>query len=120
MSDFEIFDGLELVTDLNIIRMFPSADDVTKKQQAFSFMPEKKTVTPFYSKAREQLGILTRLKRKNFAVFDENGNVNPQPRCEWRESDLARFMFHNRKSKRKRIKFQILLVRAYFLRLFPK
>lgn len=92
MTDYAISDGLELVTDLNIIRMFPSADDVTKKQQAFSFMPEKKPVPSFYSKAREQLGILTRLKRKNFAVFDENGNVNPQPRCEWRESKLARFI----------------------------
>ncbi len=92
MTDYAISDGLELVTDLNIIRMFPSADDVTKKQQAFSFMSEKKTVTPFYSKAREQLGILTCLKRKNFAVFDENGSVNPQPRCEWRQSDLARFI----------------------------
>ena len=92
MTDYAIPDGLELVTDLNTILLFPSADDVIKKQQAFSFMPEKKTVIPFYSKAREQLGILTRLKRKNFAVFDENGNVNPQPRCEWRESKLKRFI----------------------------
>ena len=25
-------------------------------------------------------------------MFDENGNVNPQPRCEWRESKLKRFI----------------------------
>lgn len=83
-------DGLELVTDPNVTRLFPSQDN--REQQAFSFMPAKKKVKSLYAKDMEQLGILTHFKRTNFAVFDENGNVNPQPRCAWRESKLARFI----------------------------
>ena len=81
MQNTIIPDGLELVTDPNITRLFPSSVR-NHEQQTFSFMPKKTKPVSFYSKDREQLGILTRLKRINFAVFDEDGNVNPQPRCE--------------------------------------
>lgn len=92
MNDPKIPDDLELVTDLNIIRMFPMTNMIAD-QQAFSFMPEKKTVKSFRAKDLEQLGIISRLKRKSDVdVFDENGNVKPQPRCDWRESKLARFI----------------------------
>ncbi len=91
MQNTIIPDGLELVTDPNITRLFPSSVR-NHEQQTFSFMPKKTKPVSFYSKDREQLGILTRLKRINFAVFDENGNVNPQPLCSWRDSKLARFI----------------------------
>ena len=90
MQNLIIPDGLELFTDSNVTRLFPLLDNT--EQQTFSFMPEKKKVKSLYIKETEQLGLLTRLKRMNFAVFDENGNVNPQPRCAWRESKLARFI----------------------------
>ncbi len=90
MQTTTIPDGLELVTDPNITRLFPFLDNL--EQATFSFMPKKKKVKSIYSKDMEQLGILTRLKRNNFAVFDENGNVNPQPLCSWRDSKLARFI----------------------------
>ena len=91
MQNTIIPDGLELVTDPNITRLFPSSVR-NHEQQTFSFMPKKTKPVSFYSKDREQLGILTRLKRINFAVFDENGNVNLQPLCSWRDSKLARFI----------------------------
>lgn len=91
MQNTIIPDGLELVTDPNITRLSPSSV-LNHEQQTFSFMPKKTKPVSFYSKDREQLGILTRLKRINFAVFDENGNVNPQPLCSWRDSKLARFI----------------------------
>lgn len=81
---------IQLVSDPNIVRLFPSVDRVQIGQQSFPFMP-KKTVSN-YSKNLELLGVLVRLKRINFAVFDENGTVNPQSRCSWRDSKLARFI----------------------------
>lgn len=87
-----ILEGLELVTDPAITRLFPFFDELSAEQQSFSFMPEKKKVKSHYVSDAERLGRLLRFKRTHFAVFDENGNVNPQPRCDWRQSKLARFI----------------------------
>lgn len=83
---------IELVSDPNIVRLFPSLDRVKTGQQSFSFIPQKKEPVSISAKDIEQLGEITRLKRMNFSVFDENGNVNPQPRCSWHDSKLARFI----------------------------
>ena len=91
MQNTTIPNGLELVTDPSITRLFPSSAS-NSEQMTFSFIPPQKKVQSVNSMRLEQLGIVTRLKRTNFAVFDENGNVNPQPRCAWRESKLARFI----------------------------
>ena len=79
MQNLIIPDGLELFTDSNVTRLFPLLDNT--EQQTFSFMPEKKKVKSLYIKETEQLGLLTRLKRMNFAVFDENGNEIGRASC---------------------------------------
>ena len=84
-------DGLELVTDSNITRLFSELRSEIE-QQAFPFISVSKKTKSLYAREIERQGVLTRLKRTSFAVFDENGNVNPQPRCGWRESKLARFI----------------------------
>lgn len=91
MNDHILSDDLELVTDPNLTRLFPMpSPDI--RQLAFPFMPQKPKVISFQANEMERQGLLARLKRKSFPVFDENGNINPQPRCTWRESKLARFI----------------------------
>lgn len=91
MDMTKIPDGLELVTDPNITRLFSELrSDI--EQQAFPFISVSKKTKSLYAREIERQGVLTRLKRTSFAVFDENGNVNPQPRCAWRESKLSRFI----------------------------
>lgn len=92
MQTIMIPDGLELVTDPDIIKLFPSSCN-NQEQQTFSFMPEKKKLMSLYDKETEDLGKILRYKRTiGFSVFDENGNVNPQPRCAWSDRKLARFI----------------------------
>ena len=85
--------GLELVTDPNITRLFPSDSVAQSIQQSFPFMPQKRIAKPVHITPAQAMGLLVRHKRKeNEKVFAADGSVNPQPRCSWGTVHLARFI----------------------------
>lgn len=92
MQTNPIPNGLILETNPAVTRLFPSVDSVRTVQPSFSFMPQFQT-TSLRSKELEETGMLVRYKRKEREkVFDDNGNVNPQPNCPWGNTHLARFI----------------------------
>lgn len=93
MKNNIIPEDLELVTDPCIIRLFPAQDTVKSLQQSFSFMPKVKPFKSTQAKRMEDLGLTVMFKRKERQkVFADDGSVNPQPRCSWGQSHLARFI----------------------------
>ncbi|MDE6294104.1 MAG: hypothetical protein K2L88_05745 [Clostridiales bacterium] len=84
---------LELVTDPKITKLFRSDDIVQSLQQSFSFMPQNKAVKPLRPTPIEEMGLIARYNRKKSEkVFADDGSVNPQPRCSWGATHLARFI----------------------------